>query len=101
MFVSQRLVSLPSHYEHKIQKCIINPSDSHQHQLPSNNINTQSRENVMRLVKMITEWKLFDLLPNDFDSNCERFERRSHFISWLSIIDRVNIVLNRTDVDSD
>ena len=31
---------LPSHYEHKIQKCIINPSDSHQHQLPPNNINT-------------------------------------------------------------
>ena len=33
--------------------------------------------------------------------NCERFEPRSHFKSRLSLIVRVNIVLNRTVVDSD
>ena len=34
--------------------------------------------------------------------NCERFEPRSHFISRLSMIVRVNVVLNRTVVvDSD
>ena len=33
--------------------------------------------------------------------NCERFEPRSHFISGLSMIVRLNIVLNRTVVDSD
>ena len=33
---------------------------------------------------------------------CERFEPRSHFISKLSMIVRVNVVLNRTIVvDSD
>ena len=33
---------------------------------------------------------------------CERFERRSHFKSRLSLIVRVNVVLNRTVVvDSD
>ena len=33
---------------------------------------------------------------------CERFEHRSHFISTLSMIVRVNAVLNRTVVvDSD
>ena len=43
-----------------------------------------------------------DLLPNDFDLNCERFEPRSHFISSVSMIIRVNVVLNRTVVvDSD
>ena len=41
------------------------------------------------------------LLPNDFDLNCERFEPRSHFISSVSMIIRVNVVLNRTVVDSD
>ena len=35
-------------------------------------------------------------------SNCERFEPRSHFKSRLSLIVRVNVVLNRTVVvDSD
>ena len=34
--------------------------------------------------------------------NCERFEPRSHFKSRLSLIVRVNVVLNRTVVvDSD
>ena len=34
--------------------------------------------------------------------NCERFEPRSHFTSRLSLIVRVNVVLNRTvAVDSD
>ena len=34
--------------------------------------------------------------------NCERFETRSHFKSRLSLIVRVNVVLNRTViVDSD
>ena len=34
--------------------------------------------------------------------NCKRFEPRSHFISRLSMIIRVNVVLNRTVVvDSD
>ena len=32
---------------------------------------------------------------------CERFEPRSHFISRLSLIVRVNVFLNRTVVDSD
>ena len=32
---------------------------------------------------------------------CERFEPRSHFISRLSVIVRVNVVLNRTVFDSD
>ena len=32
---------------------------------------------------------------------CERFEPRSHFKSRLSLIVRVNVVLNRTVVDSD
>ena len=33
---------------------------------------------------------------------CERFEPRSHFKSRLSLIDRVDVVLNRTVVvDSD
>ena len=32
---------------------------------------------------------------------CERFEPRRHFKSRLSLIVRVNIVLNRTVVDSD
>ena len=31
--------------------------------------------------------------------NCERFESRSHFKSRLSLIVRVNVVLNRTVVD--
>ena len=36
------------------------------------------------------------------DTNCERFEPRSHFKSRLSLIVRVNVVLNRTVVaDSD
>ena len=30
--------------------------------------------------------------------NCERFEPRNHFISRLSVIARVNVVLNRTVV---
>ena len=34
-------------------------------------------------------------------SLCERFEPKSHFISRLSMIIRVNVVLNRTVVDSD
>ena len=33
--------------------------------------------------------------------NCERFEPRNHFISRWSMIVRVNVVLNRTFVDSD
>ena len=33
--------------------------------------------------------------------NCERFEHKSHFISRLRMIVRVNVVLNRTVVDSD
>ena len=33
--------------------------------------------------------------------SCERFEPRSHFKSSLSLIVRVNEVLNRTVVDSD
>ena len=33
--------------------------------------------------------------------SCERFEPRSHFKSRLSMIVRVNVVLNRTVVDSD
>ena len=37
-----------------------------------------------------------------FFVNCERFEPRSHFKSWLSLIVRVNVVLSRTVVvDSD
>ena len=32
---------------------------------------------------------------------CERFEPRSHFISKLSMIVRVNVVLNGTVIDSD
>ena len=37
-----------------------------------------------------------------FGYNCERFEARSHFKSRLSLIVRVNVVLNRTVVvDSD
>ena len=37
-----------------------------------------------------------------FSYNCERFEPRSHFKSRLSLIVRVNVVLNRTlVVDSD
>ena len=32
---------------------------------------------------------------------CERFEPRSHFISRFSMIIRVNVVLNRSVVDSD
>ena len=32
---------------------------------------------------------------------CERLETKSHFISRLSLIIRVNVVLNRTPVDSD
>ena len=32
---------------------------------------------------------------------CEKFEPRSHFKSRLSLIVRVNVVLNRTVVDSD
>ena len=31
--------------------------------------------------------------------NCERFEPRSHFKSRLSLIVRVNVVLNRTVTD--
>ena len=42
------------------------------------------------------------LLPNDFDLNCESLRRRSHFTSSVSMIIRVNVVLNRTVVvDSD
>ena len=40
----------------------------------------------------------------EFLQNCERFEPRSHFKSRLSLIVRVNVVLNRTVVvvvDSD
>ena len=33
--------------------------------------------------------------------NGERFEHKSHFISRLRMIVRVNVVLNRTVVDSD
>ena len=39
---------------------------------------------------------------NNFTFICERCEPRSHFISSLSMIVRVNIVMNRTVVvDSD
>ena len=38
---------------------------------------------------------------NNFTFNCERCEAKSHFISRLSMIVRVNIVMNRTVVDSD
>ena len=38
----------------------------------------------------------------NLNENCERFEPRSHFKSRLSLIVRVNVVLNRTVVvDSD
>ena len=44
------------------------------------------------------------LLPNDFDLNCERFEPRSHFISRVSMIIRVNVIglllLTVTDVST-
>ena len=33
--------------------------------------------------------------------DCERFEPRSHFISWLSMIVWLRVILNRTVVDSD
>ena len=49
----------------------------------------------------IPENKVNILLPSQ-DTDCERFEPRSHFKSRLSLIIRVNIVLNRTVVvDSD
>ena len=35
---------------------------------------------------------------NDKNHNCERFDPRSHFISRLSMIVRVNVVVNRTVV---
>ena len=38
--------------------------------------------------------------PDNNRKNCERFEPRSHF-KRLSLIVRVNVVLNRTVVDSD
>ena len=39
---------------------------------------------------------------NNYIVSCERFEPRSHFKSRLSLIVRVNVVLNRTVVvDSD
>ena len=38
---------------------------------------------------------------NNFTFNCERCEARSHFMSRLSMIVQVNVVLNRTVVDSD
>ena len=38
---------------------------------------------------------------NNFTFNCERCESRGHFISRLRMIVRVNIVMNRTVVDSD
>ena len=42
------------------------------------------------------------LFVNPVKLNCERFEPRSHFKSRLSLIVRVNVVLNRTVVvDSD
>ena len=47
-----------------------------------------SREFARRL--QMTNWR-----------NCERFEPRSHFKSGLSLIVWVNVVLNRTVVDSD
>ena len=37
----------------------------------------------------------------DWKHSCERFEPRSHFKSRLSLIVPVNVVLNRTVVDSD
>ena len=44
----------------------------------------------------------FILVPNGNKSLfCERFEPRSHFKSRLSLIVRMNVVLNRTVVDSD
>ena len=36
-----------------------------------------------------------------YTKNCERFEPRSHLISRLSLLVRVNVVLNRTVVGSD
>ena len=47
---------------------------------------------------LVFHWCLY----NKNSYNCERFEPRSHFKSRLSLIVRVNVVLNRTVVvDSD
>ena len=41
-------------------------------------------------------------MRNTVQFNCQRFEPRSHFINRLSVIVRVNIVMNGTVVvDSD
>ena len=61
-----------------------------------------------RFISYISLWvflnsnksKLLTLIKNSY--NCERFEPRSHFKSRLSLIVRVNVVLNSTGVvDSD
>ena len=40
-------------------------------------------------------------VPSPGSANCEWFEPKSHFMSRLSMIVRVYVVLNRTVVDSD
>ena len=53
-------------------------------------------------VLLLRNKKFVNNLLSEVSQNCERFEPRSHFKSRLSLIVRVNVVLNRTVVvDSD
>ena len=51
-------------------------------------------------LSQVLQSRTFCVLYTCLIINCKRFEPRSHLISRLSMIVRVNFVLNRTVVDS-
>ena len=65
-------------------------------------VNTQRRVFLLAFSLKLVAAPYVLALPENITYNCERFAPRSHFKISLSLIVRVNVVLNRTVVvDSD